>query len=122
MVTLSKDGIRLRGKNQKGDLLNGTKILHPLANRPSKPKPRATIVGKWNWVGNQILVIHSNGTSETFLDGKRINTGRWAKHPNGSYTITHAKGGWRDTLRLSADGKVLSEKNNRNMPVSGRKQ
>ena len=122
VVSLSKDGLRLSGKNQTGNPLNGTKILPSSSFRPSIPRPTPTIVGKWNWVSNQKLIIHSNGTSETFLNGKRINTGRWKKNRNGSYTLTHAKGGWQDTVRLSADGKVLSGKNNRNITVSGRKQ
>ncbi len=78
------------------------------------PSARASvaIIGTWNWVSGQTLVIAANGTLEVFEGSRKINEGRWEDLGGNRYRFTHRDGGFIDTVAVSSDGHSLDGKNN----------
>jgi hypothetical protein len=77
------------------------------------------ISGRWNWVDGHMLVLHADGTLEAFKDIIKVNDGHWESLGGDRYRFTHRKGGWVDTMTLSADGNVLDGVNNHGSRLRG---
>jgi len=89
----------------------------------SRIRAGAAIAGTWNWVSNQILVIHPDGAFEVFEDGGKVNEGHWENLEGRRYRLRHRYGGYIDTVTLSDDGNTLDGTNNfRNQLHGSRRQ
>ena len=80
------------------------------------------IVGRWKWVGSEVLVIRADGTAtnETHkVDGvwKLISEGNGGR----KYALNLAKGEWKDTVTLSKDATKLEGLTRTGDPVNGTK-
>jgi hypothetical protein len=73
------------------------------------PPPGPRILGAWNWVDGQTLVIHDDRTCEVYGDeGRRkVNDCRWERLGDRDFRITYNYGGAVDTVTLSDDGNSL---------------
>jgi hypothetical protein len=121
-MTLSPDGRVLTGTNNVGSTIRGDRASGSLV-LPPNAGVTGEIVGKWNWVAGQTLVIEANGTCRVYQGLAQINSCRWVVLDEGlrEVRITHAQGGWVDTLTLSPDGRVLTGTNQNGNPLRGEK-
>lgn len=94
-------------------------------DRVLPPTDGTGVVGTWNWVSGQTLVVRADGSFDV-LGGSsnKINEGRWTLLDASQrlYRFTHRHGGWIDTVKLSADGLALDGTNNVGSGIHGRKQ
>jgi len=114
-LRLSSDGKRLDGQNQAR-----TKVWAVRSSVWNLSDGRAA-VGSWKWFDGGTAVIDEQGGVQGYAPGssKPTNPGSW-KCVNGSpltIQITWVKGGWIDTLVLSADGQRLEGTNQQNKRV-----
>lgn len=79
----------------------------------------ASLVGTWNWVSGQTLVIKADGTCDVLEGARKINECRWESVGGGQYRLTHRSGGWVDTVSVSADGRALDGRNNQGAALHG---
>lgn len=110
-VTVSADGNSLDGVNNHGYRLHGER-----QGRVS------SIAGKWSWVSGQTLIIAADGSLEVWLNGRKVNEGRWESLGGQRYRFTHRSGGWVDTVTLSGDGNSLDGTNNHGYQLHGARQ
>jgi hypothetical protein len=82
------------------------------------------IVGEWDWVDGQQLVISADGRLEVWKGASRINTATWTSTAPCQYVFRHVSGGWVDTVSLGRDygGWVLMGTNNLGVRVQGRRR
>lgn len=119
MVVTTKDGRRFTVPVNSGEV---QRIEY---SDGSAPAVHNDLVGTWNWVAGQRLVIRENNTLEVFDGaGNRINDGRWELLDTGSrkYRFTHRSGGWVDTVVLGPDGRSLNGTNNHGSAIHGTKR
>lgn len=120
-MTLSADGNVLDGVNNHGSQLRGTRMGAQNTN-PTVAGASSGLPGHWDWVGDQTLEISANGTFEVFKGLVKINEGQWVSLGGAQFRLTHYKGGWVDTVNLSADANVIDGFNNQGNPVRGTRQ
>ena len=120
-MTLSADGNVLDGVNNHGSRLRGTRMGAQTTN-PTVAGASSGLPGHWDWVGDQTLEISANGTFEVFKGLVKINEGQWVSLGGAQFRLTHYKGGWVDTVNLSADANVIDGVNNQGNPVRGTRQ
>jgi len=80
-----------------------------------------SVVGTWNWVGGQILVVNDNNTQVVWWDNYRVNEGTWEvlNQATRQYRFHYTNGGWVDTVTLSADGNTLEGTNQQGTYLKG---
>lgn len=107
-LTLSGDGQRLEGFNQQH-----TKVWAE-RTRFWGLEDCAGAAGSWKWfIGGRVELDARGGAVGYGRDNRENNRGTW-RCVNGSprtIEIRWTKGGWRDTLVLSADGSKLEGRN-----------
>jgi hypothetical protein len=81
------------------------------------------IVGEWDWVDGQHLVISGDGRIEVWKGASRINTATWTSTAPCQYVFRHARGSV-DTVSLGRDygGWELRGTNNLGVRVQGRRR
>lgn len=82
-------------------------------------------VGTWDWVDGQVLTVRPD--SQFVLqrsDGTTISQGRWELLESATrrYRLVHARGGYIDTVTLSADGWEMSGTANTGYRLQGRRR
>jgi hypothetical protein len=105
----------------QGNPVRGTRQGARVTN-PTLPGASSGLPGHWDWVGDQTLEISANGTFEVFRGLVKINEGKWVSLGGAQFRLTHHKGGWVDTVNLSADANVIDGFNNQGNPVRGTRQ
>jgi predicted Ser/Thr protein kinase len=73
------------------------------------------VVGRWNWIHDQIIELHANGTATNESEG---TSGTWVLE-KGNYVFSWDGGKWIDTLTLSPDGESLSGRNQNGDKITG---
>ena len=82
-------------------------------------------VGAWDWVDGQRLTVRADGRFDLYRgDGTLISQGRWEllESAGRRYRLVHAKGGYVDTVTLSADGWTISGASNTGYRLEGRRR
>lgn len=75
--------------------------------------------GSFDWVSGQFLVVHPQNRITVYLNGSKINEGRWEYLGNRQFRFTHERGGYVDTVELSPDNKYLNGRNNQGQELRG---
>ena len=91
---------------------------------PARPVFRDP-VGTWDWVDGQTLVLRADSQFALYRsDGTMISQGRWELLESATqrYRLVHARGGYIDTVPLSADGWTLSGASNTGYRLEGRRR
>jgi hypothetical protein len=88
------------------------------------PVAGGSVLGEWEWVDGQTLVVHADHRIEVFDRAmRRINEGRWEPlEGSRRFRFTHQQGGYIDTVTLSASGNELDGSNNHGYPIHGRRK
>lgn len=114
-VVLSADSQRLDGTNNEGKTLHGSRRAEAIGLDPN------VIVGTWNWVDGQQLVLHRGGTATWYKGSTQINEGTWELIDATArrFRFRTQRGGYVDTVVLSADFRALDGTNNESHPLHG---
>jgi hypothetical protein len=75
--------------------------------------------GSFDWVAGQFLVVHPQHSVTVYLNGSKINEGRWEYLGRNQFRFTMDSGGFIDTVELSTDGKSLTGRNNMGNELRG---
>jgi len=70
------------------------------------------LAGRWSWVTNTQIVFETDGSCRAYQADRQVNTCQVAVLDPGRrlLRITHAIGGWIDTVTLSPDTSFLSHR------------
>jgi len=107
-LRLAPDGNRLEGENQNKNKVWGVRAkLWELADC-------LAAAGTWKWYNGGTVILDEQGVATGYDKGSdRPNPGKWRCVSGSPVTIQiqWVKGGWLDTLVLSADGRKLEGTN-----------
>ena len=115
-IELSTDGRIITGTNNFGGSLRG--VRRGTSSSTGAPGG-AWLPGSFDWVEGQFLVVHPNQRFTVYLNGSKINEGRWESIGPRRFRLTHEKGGYVDTFDLSDDDKYLGRVNNLGSKLNG---
>jgi hypothetical protein len=95
--------------------------IEPPKVAPLSVQPCNEIIGSWQWFNGVVVIVESGGTLRT---DDNANYGTWTcvDAVQRKFMLQWKRGGWRDTLILSGDGRRLDGRNQWGIRVWGIKR